>query len=182
MKLKLLMAGAALVAMSAGAWADITRTFDITASGFTDLVFGPGGVAPIDPVTLDFTLTWDPTAVFGATTTGLTINSLNLPYTSAIAGEPGSLTIATDPFSNGCTNVENSYCAFISNPAGGTPDFFFFQQTVSDGSFWEATSVSGTASAITPRVPEPATWALMLIGFAGIGGLLRFCGRKTVAA
>lgn len=78
-------------------------------------------------------------------------------------------------------NSDNTYCAFIENPAGATPDFFFFQQSVSDGSYWEATSVSGTASAIT-SVPEPATWALMLIGFAGIGGLLRFGRRTTVAA
>lgn len=97
MKPKLLMASAAFVAMSAGAQADITRTFDITASGFTDLVSGPGGVAPIDPVTLDFTLTWDPTATFDATTTGLTINSFTLPYFSAVAGNPGFLVIATIP-------------------------------------------------------------------------------------
>ncbi len=34
--------------------------------------------------------------------------------------------------------------------------------------------------AATPAVPEPATWAMMLLGFGAIGGALR--GRQKVAA
>ncbi len=33
-----------------------------------------------------------------------------------------------------------------------------------------------------PPLPEPSTWALMLVGFAGLGGALRMAGRKAAAA
>ena len=37
----------------------------------------------------------------------------------------------------------------------------------------------GSSASATPAVPEPATWALMLFGFAGMGFALRRQGRKT---
>jgi len=40
---------------------------------------------------------------------------------------------------------------------------------------------AGGNQALGTAVPEPATWALMLVGFAGLGGALR-ARRKTVAA
>ena len=41
-------------------------------------------------------------------------------------------------------------------------------------------SFGGTvAFATTPAVPEPATWALMLLGFAGMGYTLRRCKSDT---
>ena len=33
-----------------------------------------------------------------------------------------------------------------------------------------------------PTVPEPSTWAMMLIGFAGLGWLARLSKRKTSPA
>ena len=39
-------------------------------------------------------------------------------------------------------------------------------------------ALSGTASPLAAAAPEPASWALMLIGFGGVGGLLR---RRTTA-
>ncbi|SFP99758.1 PEPxxWA-CTERM sorting domain-containing protein [Sphingomonas rubra] len=34
-------------------------------------------------------------------------------------------------------------------------------------------SINGTVSAVTAAVPEPATWALMLVGFGLVGGAMR---------
>ena len=34
-------------------------------------------------------------------------------------------------------------------------------------------SISGTFTLLTPAVPEPATWAMMLLGFAGVGFAMR---------
>ena len=35
---------------------------------------------------------------------------------------------------------------------------------------------------LTNGVPEPNTWALMLIGFGGVGGMMRLARRRAVAA
>jgi len=36
-----------------------------------------------------------------------------------------------------------------------------------------------TSAALTAAVPEPAAWALMLLGFAVVGGMMRSSNRKT---
>jgi hypothetical protein len=35
---------------------------------------------------------------------------------------------------------------------------------------------------LTTAIPEPATWAMMLVGFGGVGGTLRLGRRKVLAA
>jgi hypothetical protein len=44
------------------------------------------------------------------------------------------------------------------------------EQTTTSNGLWTTNTVSVTASAIG-AVPEPSTWALMLIGFGGLGWL-----------
>jgi hypothetical protein len=77
---------------------------------------------------------------------------------------------------------------------GGDPDAVFDFGVVSGGSFFGFTSdtaidslgitrldgyaIIDNASFTTGAVPEPASWALMLIGFGGLGALLR---RRGVA-
>ena len=40
----------------------------------------------------------------------------------------------------------------------------------------------GNISTLTSAVPEPSTWATMLIGFAGLGFAFRQSRRKTLFA
>ena len=55
--MKFLIAGAAFAVLTSVAHAAvIERTFDVTASNFA-LAAGSGDPAPVDPVTLNFTLT-----------------------------------------------------------------------------------------------------------------------------
>ncbi|MBB4153980.1 hypothetical protein GGQ80_001886 [Sphingomonas jinjuensis] len=62
----------------------------------------------------------------------------------------------------------------IQLPDLATASELFFSVTSSDGSVVDSTSgrATATTTAITP-VPEPASWALMIAGFAAMGAALR---------
>jgi hypothetical protein len=173
MKIYALAAGLALAAMSSAARAElIERTFDVTASSFF-LIDGSSTPAPVDPVELNFTLIFDPSVVIGQTTAGLTINSFNLPFGSTYAYDgAGTLTLATYANPDECDNPASSYCVFISNAAGANPTANGFEQLTSSDGFWVSDTVTVTAGAITV-VPEPSTWALLLVGLGGVGWLTR---------
>ncbi len=177
MKFHAFVAGAAFAALTSIAHAAvIERTFDVTASGFDTLITGPSTPAPVDPVDLNFTLLFDPTvSVTSASTAGLTINSFNLPnppYSLAYTYDSvnGYLVVATYPGVDSCLNGSASYCVTLYDPAGAAPGAYGAQQTTAPGGVWVTGNVSVTASAIG-TVPEPSTWALMLIGFGGVGWL-----------
>jgi hypothetical protein len=69
----------------------------------------------------------------------------------------------------GFVDVGGTYTTF--NPPGST---FTLAYSINDSG-----AVTGTASA---PVPEPSGWALMLIGFGGLGGVLRNRRRGAIAA
>jgi len=171
MKFHAFVAGVAFAALTSIAHAaTIERTFDVEASGFT-LAAGPSDPAAVDPVTLNFTLIWDPSVVTAPTTSGLTVNSFSLPYSSVFASDTGgnialgrTLANATDCLVGG----GDTYCLFMANSTGANPTADFFQFTTSNGE-WVAGSVTVTASPL--GTPEPSTWALMLVGFGGVGWL-----------
>jgi hypothetical protein len=52
------------------------------------------------------------------------------------------------------------------NNSVGSPNFFTFFQP--DGDAWEAASMDGARITIS-GVPEASTWAMILIGFGGLG-------------
>ena len=152
----------------------IERTFDVTASGFTFLpVEGPDTPSPVDPVELNFTLIWDSSIAIDPTATGLTINSFNLPnppYSSMFAADGSDqIAVGTSIVSGDACDVgAPSYCVFIADAAGASPFANGFYQTTSSDGIWVSDTVTVTADAIEV-VPEPSTWALMLIGFASLG-------------
>lgn len=70
--------------------------------------------------------------------------------------------------------------AQIINDALGDGTYFVQvapAQVVSDGEI-----ASGSLTQIQPTVPEPATWALMLVGFGGVGAALRRRARTASVA
>lgn len=170
LKIRVMPVGSALALMalvgSVANAATITRTYDITASGF-QYTFGPTGGTPVDPVTEDITVTFDPSVATGPTSAGLTITNFNLPYSSEFTYTPGGvLTVATDPISGGFLDTPNTYGLFINDPLT-TVSSIFFAQTNAAGETWSVSNIENTA------IPEPATWAMMLLGLFGLGAVLR---------
>ena len=183
MKLNPLMAGLVFAAMSFGAQAAIIeRTFDIEASDFF-LASGSSTPTPVDPVTLDFTLIWDPSvSVTSASTSGLTINSFTLPnppYSLAYTYDSSTdtLAVATYPGANLCLVGDTAFCVFINDGAGAAPFANGATQAISFTGLWDSNTVVVTASSLA--APEPSTWALMAIGFGGIRWLACRNGRTT---
>jgi PEP-CTERM motif len=171
MKIRALAAAASLAAFASFAHAAaIERTFDVTASNFT-LASGSSDPAPVDPVTLNFTLIWDPSTVIAPTDSGLKVNSFSLPYSSVFASDAaGDLTLGQNLAKADDCLVGGglTYCLFMSNSTGANPTATFDQFTATGE--WAAGAVTVTASAIG-AVPEPSTWAMMLVGFGGLGWL-----------
>lgn len=167
--------GVAVLGLSTAAQATIiNRTFDIVASRFTQY-FGSDPTAPTDPVFLNFTLVFDNSTDISTTTSGLTINSFNLPYTAAFQYFTGSDAIAlatslVDPAT--CSLEPGKFCAFIHDATSASPTLVLFDNSLPTNNVWRAESLFLTYTD-APGVPEPAIWALMLIGFGGLGTRLR---------
>jgi hypothetical protein len=139
----------------------IQVTLSFTATGFN-------AGAPTDPVTGSFTydapsITSDPTSL---TAVNLTIGGH--AYTLAEVGTAASGAIG------GVVNGVNTIAVgtddfFLDwNPASSAPVFFAYSISSNSKKDFEGqnfTQFSVTAAA----VPEPSTWAMMALGFAGLG-------------
>jgi hypothetical protein len=121
----------------------------------------------VDPVILDFSVTFDPSVDTGPTTAGLDVKSFNVPDPLEFTYMPGGvLTVATYPGFNGCNNSPPSFCAFID--PFSTLGAFFVQQSTSSGSLYVAKSIT-----FNTGVPEAATWSMMILGLGLAGAMLR---------
>ena len=155
----------------------ISRDFHLTASRFS-LYCCAASPGPVDPVTLDITLNFDNSADVQATTAGMTLNSFNLLDTVQFAYTAfgDGLTIATDiPDTFSCNSHANSFCAFIHDASSANPTLIFFQQVTASSGAWRADTLSltFTDNVRDGGVPEPAAWAMMLLGFSGVGAMVR---------
>jgi opacity protein-like surface antigen len=158
------MAAAILCAASA---ASAARTVILTppaADGSFSGTFGETGVAAGDfSDTFTFAM---PTGVAGATITTNFVSDLlnNIDFSSA--------TFNGHAFSLSPTGqVEQGYVLDVP-VTGGTQMLTVNGKSGGNGSF------SGTLSFALAALPEPASWAMMIVGFGGIGATLR---RKRVA-
>ncbi len=162
---------AATTALFAAATADatiITVNGSFTATGW-NVYFGAPS-APIDPLFLDYSATFDDSLTYSGDTSVLTINSTNIPYALTFSWGGSTMIIATVGDPSSCTHVVSSFCLFA--PTTGVP--FFVEQSPADGGGWVASVITDG----TPAVPEAATWAMLIAGFGLVGAAAR---RRKVA-
>jgi hypothetical protein len=177
MKNSALLGACGLVAMlfaaSGANAAAVTETFNFSGTQFISV----NSIAPpVDTVTGSFTLTYDPTQSYTDATTGITLNSLNIPLSSAISFSydptthflvvggasdgAGSIFIQPASSSDFYLNIQN----FTTNPT--VEQLGYVESSIPDGYFYTPANDPGS---ITAAVPEPSTWAMMILGFVGVG-------------
>jgi hypothetical protein len=153
----------------------------------TMLIAVPASAAPFlfqltGSRTATFTIdTNTPTDFFSQNIFGNQISYNNV--TGSYAGAPGTATIGFGTSIYAQLNVGNAALGFTQF---GGPDLFTIVGTkpvFNIGTFALTSIVSGAStlriSAVAAAVPEPATWAMMLVGFGMIAAGLRYRRRST---
>ena len=194
---------AGLLTVSAAQAAIVTQTYHFTLSNFFDIAASPVP-PPIGSISGAFTVTFD-TDLYVQNGLSVVVNSLNgvsvdspIGYTfwPAGGGFPAYLSIggieSTSEFINGGTN-DFALSLKFTDPA--LPQLALCDDGYACGSAPGATTASGYTRAgfsdsywlagtgrVGPGVPEPAAWALMLLGFGLSGAALRGRVRRAHAA
>ncbi len=162
-------------------------SISFTANGFS--VFG-SGTAPVDPVIGSFNIAFDDSINYAdGTTAGIELVSLNIalgsPLSFSYTASTGFLAIGGT--SNGTGGIiyspaENDFWLYINSFNTAFPVFQqlgYAQSSAGNNLYYTLNTDQGSITLgppITAAVPEPATWAMMILGLAGVG-LLSY--RKT---
>jgi len=182
MKTKLAIAATAFVAcfglsVPSASAALVTYNFDVTTSGYSDAV--GTAPAPIDPLNVDFRVTFDPTQqnlglpvtfdspinpAFGSLNL-LFYNSINVA-TFNLQGGDGTTSLNIQLVTATPTLVPGNYPFIV-----GANDFGAY--TFNAGADLFVSSAGDVVITSVSAVPEPAGWAMMLLGIGAVGFALR---------
>ena len=175
-------AAAAFAAVGAVSARAATITDNVKFSATVPAVQAP----PVDPVVGDFTITFDPTLDYVNETTGVQGNSLNIALDSALAFSYSTADgiLRVGGIENGVSTIAgftNDFFLDIGDIAT-TPLFFGLSYVQGTNQVFDSLRTDGSVDVtpVPPGVPEPSTWAMMLLGFAGLGFGYR-AARKNVA-
>jgi hypothetical protein len=171
----------AMIALAAPAPAAIVDlNFRLTARDFVP-------VAPVDPVTGLYRITFDNAADFESTSTGINVTGLNIlgATNMAYVKSVDTLVIGTNVTTLGGNifNGQDNYVFVVGGASGpspipetpGFPAFFSYSQVGFPDRF---TSRNVTLELLSGTVPEPSTWAMMIMGFGIVGGAMRNASHK----
>ncbi|HTX51745.1 MAG TPA: PEP-CTERM sorting domain-containing protein [Caulobacteraceae bacterium] len=182
----------ALSVLLAGAAHAALVTDDVTFSA-TDLTSVYGQSVPVDPVTGEFQITFDPTQTYTDDTSDITLLSLNITLGSSLSFDyspTGNANGSADQLVVG--GVEDGAAVIQDSPS--TDDFYLhiddfttapaFQQlgytqtSVGSADYFYTAGTTGSVD-VTPvtSVPEPAAWTLLLLGVGMTGAWLRTARR-----
>ena len=180
MTTKMALCAALLLTLAAtAARADVitTYTFSGTTTDFGGTITGS---FQIDQTTYDYN-----------TNKGYVAGSSTIMVSGdSIAGVNGLYDLFQG-FLGGSIDFENSAHSIFTFPIGGNPPIQTGSISVAaayistaDGEYSTVTGGDLIASTPTTGVPEPSTWAMMLIGFAGLGfaGYRRASKARAIAA
>ena len=166
------------------------QNFDALPAGTTLTTVGPvtfGSSVGTPVVTSQFLTTTSPNGLgrttqnFFSSTDAATFTFLNA--ISAFAIDINTFATAAGSFDVVLNTGDQAFSIFETFPRAGTGQFIGFVSdtpfstvtlTANTGaSFTLDTLLFGSRAAVVGAVPEPGTWAMMLIGFGAIGGALR---------
>ncbi|MBN9061654.1 MAG: hypothetical protein BGP06_02215 [Rhizobiales bacterium 65-9] len=188
---------ALLISAAPGRAAIISQNVSFTATGFA---FINGVAPPVDPVSGSFNITFDNGVDYSNTTAGISLVSLNIALGSALAFNYDSATdlltvggaapgpgLTDGPGSIQITPASNDFYLRISDfstAAAAVQQLGYAQASFPDGYYYTPADAKTTLAfaPITSGVPEPSTWAMMLLGFLGLGFVAGRRPRRAVIA
>ena len=179
MKIMLTAACAAVLASSAGATL-ITRTYEIEAGSTGSGPLGEMG-PPVVSASVAFTVTFDTEVAVANRTAGAAIRSASFSLQGPAAFDymPGNDTLTVGMgFSGSLMSGTDDFIVTIFNASKPSADarFMVYTQSIAPGLFFAPTILKFSAkddSAPLSAAPEPSSWAMMLLGFGGLGYALR---------
>lgn len=157
----------------------ITRTFNVSSDNYS-IGFLHGTAAPVDPVNLSITVTFDPAVDVTDQTAGITLNSTNLTldaspiaFNFVSALDQLQFGLLENGGVAGISPTSNDFGTTIFQPGSATP--LLFQAVYSSSATGDLYEASGgkVGFRAARAVPEPATLTLLLSGLAGCILLLR---------
>jgi hypothetical protein len=202
-------AAAALMVGSAGAsviYSNGTYNGTITAWSFENGVFGVAdsfvvsGSTTVDAASMNF-VSWDligskPQSVLwtiwtgdpfgGGSPTMVATSTVSIPIAASLIGPAGGpfggpYDLWSDTISLGQTHLApGTYWIELSGGSDGSGNIYWDENNGPSLASQNGTDPLDGSEAFTISTPEPETWALMLAGFAGLGGMLR--ARRRLAA
>jgi PEP-CTERM motif len=171
--LLLALAAGSLTASNANA-ALVNRTYNVTGTNIQNITGSTP--SPFTSINLSFTVSFDPLVQVLNQTAGLTLNSTNLPLNSGFAFAfipTNNNRLVVGGLTNGVFGIavgNSDFTLDLSSATGPFPtvSVFQFSTTANPGNAYRAFS-----NTVTVPVPEPASWALMIVGFGLVGGAMR---------